>query len=56
MTKNLWTSCVEAPKGKSRKLHQQMFCVIQLYRVTHLVANLGWVDFDLGNSTILLGR
>ena len=27
-----------------------------LYRVTHLVANLGWVDFDLGCSTILLGQ
>ena len=24
-----------------------------LYRVTHLVANLGWVDFELGCSTIL---
>ena len=23
------------------------------YRVTHLLANLGWVDFDLGCSTIL---
>ena len=26
------------------------------YRVTHLVANLGWVDFDLGCCTILLGQ
>ena len=26
------------------------------YRVTHLVANLGWVDFDLGCSTVLLGQ
>ena len=26
------------------------------YRVTHLVANLGWVDFDLGCSTNLLGQ
>ena len=26
------------------------------YRVTHLVANLGWVDFDLGCSTILFGQ
>ena len=26
------------------------------YRVTHLVANLGWVDLDLGCSTILLGQ
>ena len=24
-----------------------------VYRVTHLLANLGWVDFDLGCSTIL---
>ena len=23
-----------------------------LYRVTHFLANLGWVDFDLGCSTI----
>ena len=29
---------------------------IILYRVTHLVANLGWVDYDLGCSTILLGQ
>ena len=29
---------------------------VQHYRVTHLVANLGWVDFDLGCSTILLGQ
>ena len=27
-----------------------------LYRVTHLLANLGWVDFDLEWSTILLSR
>ena len=26
------------------------------YRVTHLVAILGWVDLDLGCSTILLGH
>ena len=26
------------------------------YRVTHLVANLGWVDLDLECSTILLGQ
>ena len=26
------------------------------YRVTHLVVYLGWVDFDLGCSTILLGQ
>ena len=24
------------------------------YRVTHLLANLGWVDFDLGCSTLCL--
>ena len=23
---------------------------LKLYRVTHLVANLGWVDLDLGSS------
>ena len=28
----------------------------QKYRLTHLVANLGWVDFDLGCSTALLGQ
>ena len=26
-----------------------------LYRVTHLLADLGWVDFDLGSSPGLLG-
>ena len=26
------------------------------YREFHLLANLGWVDFDLGCSTILLGQ
>ena len=26
------------------------------YRVAHLLANLSWVDFDLGCSTILLGQ
>ena len=26
---------------------------MRLYRVVHLLANLGWVDFDLGCSTIL---
>ena len=25
----------------------------KLYRVTHLVANLGWVDLDLGSSYLL---
>ena len=25
-----------------------------LYRVTHLLANLGWVDFDFGCSTLCL--
>ena len=27
-----------------------------IYRVAHLLANLGWVDFDLECSTILLGQ
>ena len=27
-----------------------------LYREFHLVANLGWVDLDLGCSTMLLGQ
>ena len=27
-----------------------------VYRVTSLVANLGWVDLDLGCSTTLLGQ
>ena len=26
------------------------------YRVTHLLATLGWVDFDLGSSPDLLGQ
>ena len=27
-----------------------------MYREFHLLVNLGWVDFDLGGSTILLGQ
>ena len=30
--------------------------VIKIYREFHLLANLGWVDLDLGCSTILLGQ
>ena len=30
--------------------------ISDMYRVTHLLANLGWVDFDLGCSTILFGQ
>ena len=26
------------------------------YRVTHLLADLGWFDFDLGCTTVLLGQ
>ena len=33
-----------------------VFEYVSVYRVRHLVANLGWVDFDLGCSTILLGQ
>ena len=25
---------------------------MSMYRVTHLLANLGWVDFDLGNFDV----
>ena len=28
---------------------------VQLYRVTMVVAHLGWIDSDLGCSTLLLG-
>ena len=28
----------------------------RIYRVGHLVVQLGWVDLDLGCSTILLGQ
>ena len=28
----------------------------RFYRVTHLLADLGWVDFDLGSSPGLLGQ
>ena len=28
----------------------------EIYRVGHLVVQLGWVDLDLGCSTILLGQ
>ena len=29
---------------------------METYREFNLLANLGWVDFDLGCSTILLGQ
>ena len=32
---------------------QRLHIVFAVYRVTLLLANLGWVDFDLGCSTIL---
>ena len=40
--------------------HNLIFTTLQqirwkpLYRVTHLLANLGWVDFDFGCSTLCL--
>ena len=30
--------------------------IINMYRVSHHVSDLGWVDFDLGYSTTLLGQ
>ena len=45
--------------GYINDLQQEMCLSVmstKYYRVTHLVANLGWVDFDLGCSTILLGH
>ena len=45
--------------GRSRVVEKLLIglrCLALMYRVTHLVANLGWVDFDLGCSTILLGQ
>ena len=33
-----------------------VFWVALVYRVTLVVAYLGWVDLDLGSSTILLGQ
>ena len=32
----------------------QFSCLIYLYRVAHLVANLGWVDFKFDCSTVCL--
>ena len=32
------------------------FCSADTYRVTQVVEYLGWVDLDLGSSTILLGQ
>ena len=53
-------------QGESAGLHQedlgQRGEVFQsggsgvVYRVTHLLANLGWVELDLGCSTTLLGQ
>ena len=31
-------------------------CAVGNYKVTYLLVDLGWVDFDLGCSTILLGQ
>ena len=30
------------------------YAIYVLYRVTHLLANLGWVDFDFDCSTLCL--
>ena len=39
-----------------RKLSFSPLQMSSLYRVGHLVVQLGWVDLDLGCSTILLGQ
>ena len=48
--------CQDSRAGVSRSSFRELGAEFRwyVYRVTHLVANLGWVDFDLGCSTILL--
>ena len=46
---------VDHPKSKSTQPRFATRWVTQ-YRVTLVVAYLGWVDLDLGGSTILLGQ
>ena len=29
---------------------------VHVYMVTHILADMGWVDFDLGCSAVLLGQ
>ena len=43
-----------AASGKSTLKLSGLVCYI-LYKVTMVVAHLGWVDLDLGCSTLLLG-
>ena len=39
-----------ALKGHIGTLKYLLYHIFGFYRVTHLVANLGWVDLDLGSS------
>ena len=49
------TDIVPLFTGKSQETVKYVFKENQ-YRVTHLLANLGWIDLDLGCSTTLLGQ
>ena len=42
-----WKTCADTKNKESRG---GTGWSNRLYRVTHLVANLGWVDLDLGSS------
>ena len=42
-------------RGAARSHSDERQIWRQLYRVTHLLANLGWVDFDLGSFPACLG-
>ena len=48
----LYEPCISNKKEPEGGIHAQMDSI---YRVTLVVSDLGWVDLELGCSTILLG-
>ena len=45
-----------AKAAENDDVGEEVISVQLQYREFHLLANLGWVDFGLGCSTILLGQ
>ena len=45
-----WTSYPATPGRRSVCLMMEIHYCVSLYREFHLLANLGWVDLDLGSS------
>ena len=48
--------CSVIPRTRSLVSHTMNYNELHMYRVIHLLANLGWVYLDLGCSTVLLGQ